>query len=88
MGVRSIKTKTFRITLSIEEHSDVIRAIERCPKPLRNELIVFAIRFLEENKQAVFMGGEVTVASSAKKSDEVTSQKPGTQKGIDFTDIF
>lgn len=71
--------KTFRFTFSQEEHSDVIGMFERCPKPLRSELVVLAMRVLEKNKHEIIAGSH--------NSNSIANNEPQTT-GIDITDAF
>lgn len=70
--------KAFRFTFSQEEHSDIIKTIERCPKPLRSELIAIAIRVLEKNKHIILVG---------KQDDNPVKQEVQTSN-INISDVF
>lgn len=45
--------KTYRFSFDEEQHKDVINMIDRCPKPLRSELIIMALRYMEQNKRNI-----------------------------------
>lgn len=73
--------KTFRFTFSQEEHGDVIGMFDRCPKPLRSELVVLAMRVLEKNKHEILAGSKDNRPSPSTNNETQTI-------GIDITDAF
>lgn len=48
-----VMRKTYRFSFDEEQHKDIINIIDRCPKPLRSELIIMALRYMEQNKQNI-----------------------------------
>ncbi len=71
------KKVLFRITLDPEKDADVIEALEKCPRPLRGEYVVEAIRHMRKQ-----------VLNQQDASGENDKGKDTDQPNLDFGSFF
>lgn len=96
--------RTYRISFDENIYADVIRVIECCPKFYRSELIAYAIRELEKQKNNVLLptNGNMDLppqqnaVSQEKQNEPVNNSTIKTEKQtasdktqvIDISDVF
>lgn len=83
--------KTFRFSLKTEEHGELIKMIEDCPKLFRNELFVLALKVLNQYKSNLMLGHNQTI--SKKDDNNIVEEKSKVEKqsntpNINIADIF
>lgn len=86
-----VMKKVFRFSLKTEEHEELIKMIEDCPKSLRNELFVLALKMLNQYKSTLMFGHNQVI--SQKNDNSTTEEKGKVEKqpnmsNINITDIF
>lgn len=90
--------KTFRITLDPNICPEEVSLIERCPRPLRGELIVMALKLLNQKKEQIISESnnsnserikEISHDSATAKQEKPTKEQiEQNEPSIDFSKIF
>lgn len=82
--------KTFRFSLRTEEHADLIKMIENCPKSLRNELFILALKMLNQYKSNLILGQNQSFSAGGSMGTDrgAKFEKQSGMSEINVSDIF